>query len=67
MVISLIDELKEVTRKHYDPVLAVSHFVQDCRAKKMTFEETIEATEDKFNHMPLEADVIVRDFWDQPA
>ena len=49
--------------KMENPLDLTKAFISQCRTQKMTYQETVEAAERKFNYFPTEAEVVVNDFW----
>ena len=51
------------SRKPYDPIVRMSTFIAQCREKGLSRSETIGAVESGFRYFPLEAELVVNDFW----
>ena len=67
MTVSVIRDLRDLARYHFDPVREVAEFIRDCRNSGMNKTEIIEEVEDQLQYGPTEAELIVNEFWDKTA
>lgn len=67
MTISMIRELPNEAKQHFDPVRDVTDFIRTCRSDGMNKSKVIGEMVDRLHYIPTEADIIVNEFWDKTA
>ena len=67
MTVSVIRDLRDLARYHFDPVREVAEFIRNCRNSGMEKTEIIEELEVQLQYGPSEAELIVNEFWDKTA
>ena len=58
---------QELAGLHFDPVQNMIDFIRDCRKNGMDQSKTIDEIVDHLNFFPIEAEIIVNEFWDKAA
>ncbi len=67
MIISMLNELRDFSDLHFDPVQNVTEFIRNCRSGGMDKKEIQDEMVDQLHYLPMEAEIIVNEFWDKTA
>ena len=67
MYAKMVPTFQGLAGLHFDPVQNMIDFIRDCRKNGMDQSKTIDEMVDHLNYLPIEAEIIVNEFWDKAA